>query len=150
MSMNPTNSLNEIAQAIIAKGQLDLADLTTLAGQFDSDSVIDQHKAELLFQIDSMLQDGTGNCQQWQRLFSQSISRYVVFDMNSPGEIAECESEWLRRQIPDDRPLSGAEIELLRELQRCSISCCEKMKSLYGRVQCIEQSSAGPEADGNQ
>lgn len=150
MSVKPTSSLDEIAERIIGKCKFDPADLAALEALFDSDSVIDQHKAELLFKINLAVHDGSVNCQQWHRLFSRAISRYVIFDLNSPGEIAECESNWLHSQMREDRPLSGAEIEMLRELQSNSTHSCEQMKSLYDRAKRVEQFSASPKADSNQ
>lgn len=146
MNMNPAGSLDEIAASIIANGKVTSVDLALLECHFGSSAVIDQNKADLLFQINSAVGASLDTCQQWQNLFCQSICRFVVYDMSSPGEIADVEAEWLNQQLPPDRPLTSTELHLIREIQNSASTNCEQMKGLYARLDTTESISANPEA----
>lgn len=150
MSVHRSPSLTEVAQVVCHQGFVDQSSLSTLENYFCSDSVIDQSKADILFRIHASVSDSPQTSPAWQTLFVQSICRFVVFDLNSPGEVAECEADWLRSHLSDSKELSKTEIELLREIQRNSTCDCPQMKGLFDRALSYDQPlEAQPTPDQN-
>lgn len=132
-------SLKEIAETVCDQGFVDQAALTALEEHFSSHSIVDQAKADLLFHISAAVSSSPKTCSAWPSLFLQSVCRYVVFDLNTPGEIAECEANWLRQHISDQREMTRIEIELIREIQRSAICTCSSMNQLFDRALQDEQ-----------
>jgi len=140
MSAHQFQSLKEIADTVCEQGFVDQAALTALEEHFNSHSTVDQSKADLLFHISAVVSSNPKTCSAWQALFLQSVCRFVVFDLNSPGEIAESEANWLRHHISDQREMTRIEVALIREIQRSANCTCSAMNQLFERARQTEQS----------
>jgi hypothetical protein len=126
-------SVKQIVDHLAAQGHVDVEAVDALDRFFRKDTVISQDEADLLFQINDRVRLSEGNCESWSKLFADSITRFVVFDMNTPGELSTEESSWLRNQlgnITSGDQLSDAERHLLNEIKRHATSFSQEMKTL--------------------
>lgn len=137
----PTNSnLEAIATRAIEKGFVDGDAVSSLTEHYDAHAVICEDKANLLFAINTAVRSNDQNCPEWQQLFAQAICRFVVFDLNSPGEIAEDESKWLLQHLGKTQELSVAEVSLLKEIHSNAVTLTAEVRELVDRVRLSEAS----------
>ncbi len=131
--MNPTNSLtpHQIASQAVEAGRITSDQVAALDKHLRTDWVICDAEAELLFQINHGVKSSDENCGSWQKLFADAISRFLVFDMNSPGEISSEESQWLRRHFQSSTQLTDSEKFLLLEIKRHATVVCPEMQDLF-------------------
>ena len=128
-------SADEIVRLVHSLGKVDSNAVQALEKHLQADWVVTIDEAELLFQIDRQVGRQDDNCPTWRPLFIEAISRFVVFDMNTPGEISTEESEWLRKHLSPDGELTPNEVQLLKHIRKHSASCCESMQHLFSLVQ---------------
>ena len=57
------------------------------------DWVVDRKEAHLLFRVNEALGSNHDDCPEWVNFFSTTICRFVVMDMNTPGEVDETEGD---------------------------------------------------------
>ena len=126
-SMSP----NQILQLIIADGKVDAQEVQVLEHLLEGDWIIDAAEADLLFQINDKVFHDKEEGLEWQRFFVAAISKYLVFDMNSPGEITTEEAAWLSKRISADKMLSHTERLLLQDIKRHATCCCPAMQKLF-------------------
>ena len=82
------------------------------------DWVIDQTEAEQLLKVNHALGQNDENCPEWSGFFVNSISRLIIFDMNSPGEIDAEEGDWLASILDKYSIGNDSEKQLLTEIQK--------------------------------
>ena len=135
--MNQFQSLSadEIVRLVFSTGKVDREAVQALEKHLQADWVVTIDEAELLFQIDRQVGRQDENCPSWRPLFVEAISRFVVFDMNTPGEISTEEAEWLRRHLSPGSDLTPNEVQLLKHMQKHSTSSCESMQNLFNLAQ---------------
>lgn len=150
MEPNAYSFLEKIASEAITQGFVDPETVTALTKHCDAHSVICQDKANLLFSINASVRTSQQNCPAWHQLFAQTICRFVVFDMNSPGEIAESESQWLIQQITNSEELTESETSLLKEIQEHAISLTPAIRDLVERMKMAANRLADPKRDEDQ
>ena len=131
MSQFQSLSADEIVKLVYSTGKVDSEAVQALEKHLQADWVVTIDEAELLFQIDRQIGRHDDNCPSWRSLFIEAISRFVVFDMNTPGEISAEEAEWLRKHLSPGNELTPNEVQLLRHIRKHSNSCCESMQHLF-------------------
>jgi uncharacterized membrane protein len=124
MKSNEKSFLEQIASKAIEQGFVDPEMVADIEKYYDAHSVICSDKANLLLNVNSAVRSDPRNCSAWAKLFAQAICRFVVFDLQSPGEVEEEESQWLEQYLAKEEGLSEAEVRLLKEIQEdaCRIS----------------------------
>ncbi|XZE54775.1 hypothetical protein SH139x_000754 [Planctomycetaceae bacterium SH139] len=122
---------DDILQFLVDAGSINTEAVQTLEKYLESDWIISADEAELLFRVNRSVGEREENCPSWNDLYVRSISRYVLFDMNSPGEICPDEAEWLRSHIAADEGMSKSDRELLRYIHSHATSCCDSMQPLF-------------------
>ena len=77
---------------------------------------VDRAEADFLFDINDAV-SGKENAPSWKNLFVEALSKHVLEDINSPGEIDEDEAEWLINRIEGDDTYDENEKELLTNIK---------------------------------
>jgi hypothetical protein len=144
MEPNAYSFLEKIASKAIEQGFVDPESVTSMTKHYDAHALVCQDKADLLFTINAGVRTSQQNCPAWNQLFAQAICRFVVFDLNSPGEIAESESQWLLQQLSNLEELTESEICLLKEIQENAISVTPAVRELVDRVKMVENQLTDP------
>ncbi len=114
----------QILQLIIADGKVDSKEVEALEHLLENDWIIDGAEANMLFEINDKVFTDQEEGREWQRFFVHAISKFLVFDMNSPGEITSEEAAWLTKRITADKSLSYTERLLLQDIRRHATKCC--------------------------
>lgn len=73
---------------------------------------IDRAEAEFLFELNTAT-SGKPNDTSWRELFVEAISKHILEDEKSPGEVDDDEGAWLVRQIEGDGQIDDNERALL-------------------------------------
>ncbi len=76
-------------------GSINQKGIDALTRHLNADWVIDLNEAEFLFQVNSAIGDRDEAIELWGPFFVDNISRLVLFDLHTPGEIDETEGNWL-------------------------------------------------------
>ena len=84
-------------------------------------------EAQLLFQINDALHQSEENAESWAEFFVDAISQFIVFDMNSPGEIDEEEASWLVDQLVQHPILDQNEEALLKSIKKQATRIDDKL-----------------------
>ncbi len=109
----------QILDTIASDGRVDAAEVAQLQQSFESDWVIDRAEAELLFEINRRV-GSEDNAKEWSQFFVNAITKFVVFDMETPGEVDNAEGNWLAAMLSD--PQTETENALLQEIKAKSTS----------------------------
>ncbi len=127
MADHMTQPLNEFAAAIIEDGVVDAEEVKKISERVYADKTIDREEADFLFSIN----DGTSGAENdpgWQDLFVEAITKHVLEDEESPGEIDEDESDWLINRIEGDGQCDENEKALLANIKKNAKSITDKLK----------------------
>lgn len=126
-SMSPS----QILQHIIADGKVDRSEVQALEHHLESNWIIESTEADLLFQINDQVLHNKDEGAEWQAFFVEAISKFLVFDMNSPGEVTAEEAQWLTQRIAADQTLTYTERLLLQNIRRHATRCCPSLNPLF-------------------
>jgi hypothetical protein len=130
-----TMSPQAIIRHVKAAGCVERAAVEALRKRLNDDWVISIEEAEWLFQINQQVADNPENCPSWPALYVEAISRFVVMDMESPGEVSASEAEWLRKHIPSDpAALSAADVRLLNHIRDLASNCCGTLEVYFAHA----------------
>lgn len=77
---------------------------------------VDRAEADFLFALNDAV-SGKENSAGWKDLFVEALSKHVLEDEVSPGEIDEAEAEWLVRGIEGDGVCDEVEMALLSQIK---------------------------------
>jgi len=105
-------SLSELAKAVTADGIIDAAEVKGIRKRIFADGVVDREEAEFLFSVNDLV-SGKKNDPGWKALFIEAITKHVLDDPSSPGEVDEDESEFLITKIEGDGRVDDVELALL-------------------------------------
>jgi len=108
----------EILDQIAADGIVDAAEVETLRQRLEEDWHIGQDEAELLFRINDAVSQSEEHAESWGEFFSEAIARYLVFDMNTPGEVDAGEARWLLARLNQDQQVCDVERKLLGNIRK--------------------------------
>ena len=97
---------------VIEDGKVDAKEVAVLRETLYADGKIDEEEANGLFKINDAC-SGADNDPGWAKLFVGAITRYVLEDDTSPGEIDEGEAKWLIDNIKGDGKVDDVELALL-------------------------------------
>ena len=108
---------NEVLQQIVSTKKVTAADVKILSDKVKEDWTIDLNEAEILFKVNHYIGDADNQCPEWTEFFVNSISRLIVMDMNTPGEINDSEGDWLADMFKAHAGGNKTQKSLVHELQ---------------------------------
>lgn len=88
---------------------------------------VDRAEADFLFDLNDAT-TGKANHASWKELFVQAISKHVLEDETSPGEIDEAEGDWLVSRIEGDKEYDDNEKALLANIKKNAKTMTGKLK----------------------
>lgn len=97
--------------------RINKSDVEILRKKVNEDWQVKLKEAEVLFRVNQILKDADDECPEWIEFFVDCISRAVVLDMNTPGEIDESEGDWLADMFKNYSAGNSAQQKLVREIQ---------------------------------
>lgn len=122
-------NLTELKNALLADGVIDAEEVKTIKDVIYEDGKIDKAEADFLFELNDAV-SGHENAPEWDSLFVEAITAYVLEDETSPNEIDEEEVLYLYSKICGDGHVDGVERALLENLKKKSKNFPEKLASL--------------------
>ena len=108
---------NEVLQQIVSTKKVTAADVKILKDKVNENWKIDLNEAEILFKVNLSIGDADNQCPEWTDFFVTSISRLIVMDMNTPGEINDSEGDWLADMFKAHAAGNKTQKNLVHELQ---------------------------------
>jgi hypothetical protein len=127
--------VREVLQKIVVDKSISADQVLELEKFVGEDWVIDENEAEFLFRVNQALGSNHNDCEPWTQFFVSSISRFVVMDMNTPGEIDPLEGDWLAKMLDEFSVGNQTEQKMLLELQKCSSSIAGKLGETIQPIQ---------------
>lgn len=110
------SKFEDLKKSLLADGKIDADEVKELHKELYADGVIDKDEAEFLFELNDAV-TGADNAAEWEQLFVEAISSYLLEDEKSPGEIDADEAAWLSEKIGNDGKVDGVEKALLLNLK---------------------------------
>jgi hypothetical protein len=86
---------DQILEKILVDEIVDADEVRALEHKLERDWVISPGEMELLFRINKSIGASAEKCPEWTAFFSDNITRLLIMDMGTPGEIDEAEGDWL-------------------------------------------------------
>lgn len=131
--MNPQKQvIREILKKVVALGKITAEEVEAIEAYIESDGVIDQSEAKLLFRINHALESNHDDCDEWTDFYVTNICRYVVMDMNTPGQIDEEEGDWLGEMFDNYSIDNVAEQTLVAEIKKTTTLIEGKIRDRIG------------------
>lgn len=85
-----------------------------------ADWVVDRGEAELLFKANQSIGPMDEACPAWTDFFSDTVTKLVLMDMESPGEIDKEEGDWLGELIEKHPAGNASEKKLFADIEKIS------------------------------
>ena len=95
--------------------------------KLQADWEVGREEAQVLFEINDTLHQGEDNTEGWAEFFVDAIAQFIVFDMNSPGEIDQEEARWLIDQLVQHPILDQNEEALLKSIKKQATRIDDKL-----------------------
>ena len=113
-------NLNDLKRELVANGRLSADDIVKLREAMFADGM-NREKGDFLFQLKDLatkehIDEG------FKTLFVEALTMYLLDDYDSPGEISERESKWLRAKIQHKGYVDSMDELLLDNLRSKSIN----------------------------
>lgn len=109
-------NLVELKNALLADGIIDAEEVKTIKDVIYEDGKIDKEEADFLFELNDAV-SGHQNSPEWDELFVNAITSFMLEDEISPNEIDDEEAEYLYNKINGDGQVDGVEKALLLNLK---------------------------------
>lgn len=119
--------VRDVLQRVVQESKISVDQVRELERFVREDWVIDKDEAKFLFRVNKALDECEDVCPEWAQFFVTSISRLVVLDMNSPGEIDPAEGDWLADMLNEFSIDNASERKLVFELQKTTSSIGGKL-----------------------
>ena len=107
----------EVLRQIASTKKVTAADVKILSDKVNANWKIGLGEAEILFKINKSIDEA---CPEWTEFFVSSISRLIVMDMNTPGEINDSEGDWLADMFEAHAADNSTQKSLVEELRNLS------------------------------
>ncbi|MEM7476455.1 MAG: hypothetical protein AAF483_15805 [Planctomycetota bacterium] len=114
--MNQTTA-DEVLAQILDSGVVTAAQVGALQKCVDADWVVDKQEAETLLRANHALGENDEDCPEWGDFFIASITKLLVRDMETPGEIDPQEGDWLGNALELHGVNNSSQQRLLREIK---------------------------------
>ena len=117
MSNDDKLTADEVLRQIDSTKKVTAEDVKILSDKVNSNWKIGLGEAEILFKINKSVDEA---CPEWTEFFASSISRLIVMDMNTPGEIDDPEGDWLADMFQAHDAGNATQDSLVNELRNLS------------------------------
>jgi len=122
--------LQEIEQAILAKGRVDGAELEALRQQLYAGGKIERRQADFLVELHKRVQHRTPAFEQF---FYQAIKDHIL----AHGQINAEEAAWLRQMVCANGKIKDEERKLLHELKGEAKKVSREFEALF--AECMKE-----------
>ncbi|MDA7918352.1 hypothetical protein N9Z44_03960 [Mariniblastus sp.] len=119
--------VRDVLKEIFDSSSINAEQVKVLEDFVRQDWVIDKTEVEQLLRVNHSLNQNDENCPEWSAFFVASISRLIIFDMNSPGEIDMEEGDWMASMLDKYSIGNNSEKQLLLEIQKLTSSIKGKL-----------------------
>ncbi len=110
-----------ISSQIFVKGEISEDDIKNLSRIFIENKSINKEIADTLFEIKDKI-NKRKQAIGFADLFVDTITRFLLEDDESPGEIDEYEAKWLRAKMQRNGKIDEFDRKLLKNLQKKSLN----------------------------
>ena len=131
------NNLKELRKTIFADGQIKKEDVELLREEIFDEEGINKEKADFLFEVKDAV-DKKKMIVEMESFFVEVITRFLLEDEESPGEIDENEAKWLRAKIQYKGYADSIDKKLLANLRKKSINFPEMLNYKNKSVKAFE------------
>lgn len=107
----------KLKESILADGKIDSDEVEQIKKAIYADGKIDAEEADFLFELNDAV-SGKVNDPAWKTLMVDAISKYLLEDEKSPGEVDESEGKWLVSKIEGDGKFDDIEKAILLNLKQ--------------------------------
>ena len=114
MSNGDKLTAQEVLRQIDSTKKVTAEDVKILSDKVNANWKIGLGEAEILFKINKSVDEA---CPEWTEFFASSISRLIVMDMNTPGEINDSEGDWLADMFEAHAADNSTQKRLVEELR---------------------------------
>jgi hypothetical protein len=125
-----SSDYESLKKSILADGVIDADEVKKLREKLYADGVIDREEADFLFELNDAT-SGTKNDSNWQTLFVDAISSYLLDDKTSPAEIDDAEADWLIAHVEKDVTYDDNEKSLLNNLKAKAKKVSAKLQGKF-------------------
>lgn len=122
-------SHGELKAAVLADGLIDDYEVAAIENAIWADGRIDQTDADLIFDLNDATV-GKANSHNWQPLFIQALTAFVLEDNQTPGTIDDEEASYIASRIKTDDFVDPNEAMLLHHLKTVSSNFPDKLAAL--------------------
>jgi uncharacterized membrane protein YqhA len=130
-------TLSELKKTIFADGAIDRGDVRLLNEAIFDDEGINKTKADFLFEIkDSIVKKK--QIAEFEELFIEAITTFLLDDDDSPGEIDDNEGKWLRAKIQLKGYADRIDKKLLANLRKKAINFPDVLNYKHKTVKAFE------------
>lgn len=124
--------LSSLKTAVLEDGIIDEAEVQMISkviyGTASGAGVgVDRAEADFIFDLNDAT-SGKDNHPSWNELFVEAITKHVLEDEISPGEVDEDEADWLLGRIEGDEQYDENEKALLANIKKNARSITDKLK----------------------
>ncbi|MFX0132597.1 MAG: hypothetical protein ACFFDN_03005 [Candidatus Hodarchaeota archaeon] len=124
--------LSSLKEAVLEDGIIDETEVQTICKVIygtgsGAGEGVDRAEADFMFELNDAV-TGKDNHPSWQTLFVEAISKHVLEDEVSPGEVDEDEANWLISRIEGDEQVDDTEKALLKAIKEKAKSIANTLK----------------------
>ena len=130
-----SDKLSEMVTAITGAGTVSAKDAAVLREVIYADGVIDKEEAEALFTINDAV-SGKDNDAGWKKLFVAAVTKFVLADEVSPGEVDDDEAAYLIQKMEGDGQIDDVELATLVNITKKAKSCTAGFNAFV--LKCLE------------
>jgi hypothetical protein len=124
-------SADKILEKILSDGIVEADEVEALREKLEQDWVVDHSEVELLFRVNHSLGGKAEDCPEWTAFFVDNVSRLLILDLDTPGEIDEAEGDWLAGLLDRYGAANVTEEALLSALQKSATRIAGKVASRF-------------------
>jgi len=130
--------LSSLKASILADGMIDAQEVDMIKAVIygaggGAGAGVDRAEADFLFKLNDAV-SGSNNAPEWHSLFVEALTKHVLEDETSPGEVDEDEATWLVDKIKGDGQVDDAEKALLSSIKGGAKSIHESLSSFMDSV----------------
>jgi|TARA_B110001469_G_C9644259_1_gene324976 hypothetical protein len=120
-------TIEELKKSVLEDGIIDATEVLEIKETIYADGLIDKDEADFLFELNDAV-SGKENAVEWQELFVEAITDFLLKDDVSPGEVDAEEGDWLIAHIESDGEYDETEKALLTNIKAKATSITGKLR----------------------
>jgi uncharacterized membrane protein YebE (DUF533 family) len=122
-----------LKESILADGIIDSDEVEKIRSIIFEDGKIDTDEANFLFELNDAV-SGKANAPAWENLMVDAITKYLLEDEKSPGEVDEEEGKWLVSKIEGDGKIDEIEKLILLNIKNKSKTIPNSLIPLMNKI----------------